>query len=172
MAYKLFSLIMLLLFNFGFLLWQDLVMGSLLDSVLLQWSLFCSLFYFSCFTLLSALVSVTYVLYCIISFVLPLSMYGLNVFSHLFCLYYIYMSTFIWLCLLLFEYWVLKYCSAVIGICMICLVFLVMIHPVFMMSILYDFPLWSLLMCSIVVPCVQHLPSSLWKVSLSLCGGK
>ena len=43
-----------------------------------------------------------------------------------------------------------------------CLVFLDTIYAAFVTYILYDLSLWSLLPYSIIVPCIQGPPSSLW----------
>ena len=69
--------------------------------------------------------------------------------------------------LLLFN-WFPKYCSTVISVCLMCLVFLVITHPVFMLGILYYLQFLSSLPCSINVPYVQGLPSSLWTATVDL----
>ena len=62
--------------------------------------------------------------------------------------------------------WSLRYCCALIGACVMCLVFPVTMFAVFVMHNLYDLPLWSSLPCSTLVQGVQTLPSSLWKVTV------
>ena len=76
-----------------------------------------------------------------VALVVSLNVYGFNVLSYIFCSENCHMSLLLHLCSQFFDNWSLKYCSAVIGVCLMCLVFLAKICPVVAMHILYDLPL-------------------------------
>ena len=69
-------------------------------------------------------------------------------------------------CSICWVSWSLRYCSAVIGIALMCLLFLVMTCPVFVTLIVQDLLLWLWLPVLITVPWVQGTPSSLWTTTV------
>ena len=109
---------------------------SLGNNPLLAWKVLCLklpwlLFACACFSLVSEFVLLTCALF-FCWFFSPVTVCGFNKSSHVFCLKCLYVSSFICACPLLLVSWSLKYCSAVIGIFLMCLVFLVTICPVYL----------------------------------------
>ena len=62
--------------------------------------------------------------------------------------------------------WSHRYCSADISVAYICSVFLCDESPIFVTNIVYECPLWSLLLGSTMTICIHKLPSSFGTATL------
>ena len=126
----------------------DIMAGILLHVV----SLCVTIIVPSCTFVYMFIVSVHYVLFCLFSNCFKLSS---TVSVHIF----------------LFN-WSLSYCLAVISVAFMCLLFLVISHPVFVMHITCDLLLWLWPPSPIIMPWVHAPSSSQWTSTVDPIGMK
>ena len=69
-------------------------------------------------------------------------------------------------CVPAFASWSQRYCLTVTGIWLMYFMFHMITLPVFITCTQYDHPWWSLLLPSMMVPCVQRLPISIWTTNV------
>ena len=73
-------------------------------------------------------------------------------------------------CVVLLAICSLRYCFVVIDVLLMCLIFLIKMHPIFVRHILHDQPLWSVSPCSNIVLWFKGSPSLHWMATVNATG--